>query len=625
MDLKALRKQRGFVPLFIAQFGGALNDNIFRSAILILIAFELTQSASSTAILNNLALILFLLPMIILSPLAGQLADRADKSKMMAKNKIAEIVICLLATLAFALDSSYFMLFVLFLLGAQSAMFGPNKFAFLPQILPRHLILKGNAIVAAGSFIAITFGVLLGGMLTTLDNIWLIAGPIMLTVAVIGYRATLAFPTVARGNPELKIDANLFRQSIRGFQIGREDKFTWLSMLGLSWFWAFGSALLTQIPAYTRYVLGGDTAVVTALIAIFVTGLALGAFLSTRTEASRTEPGLIPVALMGLILSGFILAIDPPISTDMQGMGEIFSQWSGRQAGLGMLLFGTFGGLYLVPQYSLIQQRTNLASRARVIAATNLLNAVFMIAASVLGLVLLGFLEWSIQGYFALYCAASLFILALQLREFSHEFWRLIGYAISRTMYPIRVESKTNIPESGPALLVCNHLSYADAVVLFGTIDRRTRFIMEDIYHRIPVLNWAFRGARTIPIASPLKNRKIFQDAEDSAVEALQNGELVFIFPEGRLSPTGEQIAFKRGTMRILERHPVPVVPVAIKGLWGSYFSHGGGRPALKGFPKWRWRRRQVVVCFGEALQAEEVDLKKLEQQVSDLYQKIEL
>lgn len=210
-------------------------------------------------------------------------------------------------------------------------------------------------------------------------------------------------------------------------------------------------------------------------------------------------------------------------------------------------------------------------------------------------------------------------------QKFGHKFWRLVGYVLSRLAYRIRLESESNIPESGPVVMVCNHLSYADAVVLFGNIDRPTRFIMEDIYHRIPVLNWAFRGARTIPISSPLKSRKTFEQAEQTAVEALQNGEFVFIFPEGRLSPAGEQIPFKRGVMRILEQQPVPVIPVAIKGLWGSYFSHGGGKPALKGTPKPRWPRRTVVVRFGEPLDSDNLELKKLEQEVSELYQDIQL
>lgn len=215
--------------------------------------------------------------------------------------------------------------------------------------------------------------------------------------------------------------------------------------------------------------------------------------------------------------------------------------------------------------------------------------------------------------------------LAGMIGEWTHDFWRNVGYVLSRSIYSVRVEAKSNIPESGAALFVCNHLSYADSIILFGTIRRRTRFIMEDIYHRIPVLNWAFRGARTIPITSPLKNRRTFQDAEKTAVEALQNGELVFIFPEGRLSPGGEQIPFKRGTMRILEHQPVPVIPVAIKGLWGSFFSHGGGTPALKGKPRLKWRRRKVVVKFGQSIEENAVSLEKLEQEVAALYADIEL
>jgi len=477
-------------------------------------------------------------------------------------------------------------------------------------------------VIATGTFAAISLGVLLGGLIATHEDIWYIAGPLMFLIAYMGYRATLAFPSVERGSPDLKLDANLFRQALKGIEFARTDRPIWVCMLGLSWFWALSSIVLTQIPAFTRYVLGGDITAVTALITVFIVGLALGAFLSTRTDGSRTEPGLIPIALIGMIAACAALAIDPAITERMQSLKAIMFQRSGQQAAIGILLFGIFGGLYLVPQYSLIQQRTNLGSRARVIAANNLLNALFVITASLSGLILLGFMHWSIKAFFALYCLLSVPVLAFQYRHFGQEFWRLVGFAIGRSFYRIRVEGKANIPESGAALLVCNHLSYADAVVLFGTIDRRCRFVMEDIYHRIPILNWAFRGARTIPISSPLKNRKTFEDAENSAVEALQNGELVFIFPEGRLSPQGEMIPFKRGVMRILERQPVPVIPIAISGLWGSFFSHGGKNAALKGLPRLRWKRRKVCVFFGEQLVQDEISLGRLEQAVQSLYQK---
>ena len=200
------------------------------------------------------------------------------------------------------------------------------------------------------------------------------------------------------------------------------------------------------------------------------------------------------------------------------------------------------------------------------------------------------------------------------------KFWRRFNYFLARLAYRIELIGQENIPESGPVLLVCNHISYADSVILFGSINRPTRFIMEEFYYRIPILNWVFRGARTIPITSPLKNRKIFEQAEQLAKDALSNGEMVFIFPEGRLSPKGEIIPFKRGVMRIIEDQPVNIVPVAIAGLWGSFFSHGGGSPAVKGFPKLRLGRRRVMVKFAPVLNSEDISLEDMQRKVSALH-----
>ena len=201
------------------------------------------------------------------------------------------------------------------------------------------------------------------------------------------------------------------------------------------------------------------------------------------------------------------------------------------------------------------------------------------------------------------------------------KFWRLVGYFLARLSYRVELIGQENIPKSGPVLLVCNHISYADSVILFGSISRPTRFIMEDFYYRMPILNWAFRGARTIPITSPLKNRQVFEHAEQSARKALNNNEMVFIFPEGRLSPKGEIIPFKRGVMRIIENQSVDIVPVAIAGLWGSFFSHGGGSPAFKGLPKLRLRRRQVIVQFAPAQNSKELSLEDMQRKVSALHE----
>jgi 1-acyl-sn-glycerol-3-phosphate acyltransferase len=445
----------------------------------------------------------------------------------------------------------------------------------------------------------------------------------MIFIALIGYGATRALPKVAMGAPQLNFDLNLWRQAQQGTQFACTDHLTWISILGISWSWAIGSIYLTQLPMYSRYALKGEAVVASILVSCFIFGLLSGAFFFTRTQFSRTEPGLIPVGLIGLMISGLAFAqFSIPVDY-LQSAGQVFTQATGLGAGTSVFLIGMFGGLFVVPQYALLQQRTALNSRARVVATNNLLNALFMIVTSLSSIIFLGIFQWSLKLYLTLCALICLPILLIQMKELSHDYWRLVGYLLARTAYRVKILNKGNIPENGPVLLVCNHISYADAVVLFGSIDRRTRFVMEDIYHRIPVLNWAFRGARTIPISSLLKSRKKFEEGENSAVDAIRNGEMVFIFPEGRLSPAGEIIPFKRGVMRILEQQPVTVVPVAIRGLWGSYFSHGGGKPALKGFPKLSLRRRLVTVKFGDPLEASKAALESMQQQVAQLHAQI--
>ncbi len=609
-----LLNQKGFVALYLVQFCGALNDNLFRAALLTLVAFQFAANTEQAALLNNLAMALFILPVVLLSPLAGQLADRADKPGMVRKNKWFEFSISCLALLALAIMSLPLMILVLTLLGVQSAMFGPNKYALIPQLLPGYLLARGNGAIASGTFLAITLGTLAGTWMASGQMpFWTIAA-LMLALSTFGLTAAYHLPAVERGAHDLSIDSNLFRAAARGIALARQDKRLESSILALSWFWLFGTGFVTQLPTWSRAVLGNEASHLGTMFSAMVVGLLAGVLAAGRTSRRYLETGFILPALIGLIICGCLFALLP-----LALVTGVDSSSQPPKLTMSLLLVGTqgvFGGLFLVPLYALLQQRSSLKERARIIAANNLVNSLCILAAALLGLAVFSLMQNGLTTFFLLLALSGLALIRV-LSAYAQSSWRLVGAVISRIFYRLDIEGRENIPPKGPVLFVCNHLSYADSVILFGAIERPTRFIMEDKYWRIPLFNPVLRSARTIPVCSPFRDRQTFEQAFEIAAEALQAGEAVFVFPEGRLSPNGETIAFKRGFERILARAPAVVVPVAIQGLWGSWFSHGGGKPALTGWPK--PGRRRVYVRFGSPIETEQPSAERLRQEVLQL------
>jgi 1-acyl-sn-glycerol-3-phosphate acyltransferase len=608
-----------FLPIFIAQFGGALNDNLFKSAMLIIVAFQLTDAPAQASTINNLAALLFILPYFLFSTLAGQLADRSDKSAMIQKNKIAEIGIVLTGALAFYWQSIPLLLFILFCLGAQSAMFGPNKYAVLPQLLRGKELVSGNAMIASGTFVAILLGTLLGGILAQQETAWIWIASGCLATAVIGYLAARRIPRTDIGSPELKIDWNMVGQTYKLFRMAKGQPRIWTAILGVSWFWFVGSAYLTQIPTIVRYIGAGDESVVTFFLALFIIGVGLGCTLAAKLSSHLAEIGLAPIALLLLGFAGLDLSLAGHLETEtLLGISAFLSAPEGPRISLDILLIGIFGGAFALPMYTELQQSSLLENRARVISINNVFNAIFMVTSAILAIVMLGILQYELSSYLV-------FISVLNLLFAGFIFWRnpvdslrFLAEVCSRLVY--RVESKEieYLPEEGPALLVCNHVSYADPVIIFGASKRPIRFIMaKEIRNRFP-FSLVFRASRTLAICSPIEDRKTYEATMREAAESLKNGELVMIFPEGRLSPDGEIGAFRRGVEKLMESTPVPVYPMAIRGVWGSFFSHGSG-PALKSGIHLRLRRRPVELRVGPALSPEGLNALLLQRKVEHL------
>ena len=592
----ALLKARHFAPFFLTQFFGAFNDNVFKNALLILFTFSTAYRADMNAsMLNNLAAGLFILPFFLFSAFAGEVADKYEKSWLIRKIKLGEIVIMGLAAMAFWFNSTYGLLLILFLMGTQSAFFGPVKYSIIPQHLSSRELVGGNALVEAGTFLSILLGTILGGILSKLDH-----GPewvsvTVIVIAIVGWLSSRQIPQAPAANPSIKINFNPLKETFNTIQFSRESHDVFLAIMAISWFWFLGAAYLTQLPKYTQDILWGDQTVVTALLAFFSIGIAIGSLLCEKLSGHKIELGLVPLGSIGLTVFGVDLFFSSPShSGEIIGFLQFFANAESYRVLLDFVAIGIFGGLYIVPLYAMIQERTEEQTRARTIAAVNIMNALFMVVSAISGILFLGIFELSIPQFFMILAIMNA-VVALYIYTTIPEFtMRFLIWMITHTMYRVTHKDLQKIPEEGPAVLVCNHVSYMDALIIGGACRRPIRFVMFKPIYDFPVLNFIFRTGKTIPIHSKSKDPVTYENAFAQISKELQDGELVCIFPEGKLTTDGEIDEFKAGIEKIIARDPVPVVPMALKGLWGSFFSHRGGT-ALTKRPRRFWSRVELV------------------------------
>ncbi len=591
---------RRFGPFFWTQTLGAFNDNVFKNALVILVSFGIAGlSQDQINLYVNLAAGLFILPFFLFSATAGQLAEKHEKSRLIRWIKLAEIGIMLLGVVGLYLGNVPFLLAVLFLMGAQAAVFGPVKYSILPQALHPSELITGNAWVEAATFLAILLGTMLGG--------WLIAqsfglagvSAVVVGVAILGYVAARAIPDAPAAAPALKINWNAFTETGRNIAFLRGNRTVFLSVLGISWFWFYGATFLAQLPNWTKLNLGGNEEVVTVLLTVFSLGIGLGSLLCERLSGHKVEIGLVPLGSIGLSLFGIDLYFAAPGTAAVTGLGA--AAWLAQPGSLRLLidltLIGVSGGLFIVPLYALIQTRSEASHRSRIIAGNNILNAAFMVASAILAIVGLAAGLNIPQLFLAaaiLNAGVAVFIYSL-VPEF---LMRFMAWMLIRVLYRIRVSGLENIPEEGPAIVVCNHVSFVDALIVGGSVRRPLRFVMYHKIFKVPVMNFMFRTARAIPIAPFKEDPVMLERAYEEIDRALKNGEIIGLFPEGGLTPDGDIQPFKPGIEKILARTPVPVVPLAVRGLWGSMWSRLDTRMRRARLPR---RFRAEIELVGDA------------------------
>jgi 1-acyl-sn-glycerol-3-phosphate acyltransferase len=617
----ALLKQRRFLPFFVTQCFGAFNDNVYRQAIIGLL-FYLGVSAEERTLYTNLAPALFILPYFLFSATAGQIAEKLEKSKLIRITTTMEIGIMSLAAIGFLTQNMIVLLVALFCTGLQSTLFGPVKYSILPSVLKPEELTGGNGLVEMGTSISILVGMIFGGLIFKLagDQGPVVAATAIVVLAISGNLVSRAIPRAEPGAPGLKINWNPIPESLAVLRLAKKQTAVRNSVLGVSWFWFIGTVLTSQLPTYAEVNLGGSETLYIFALALFSIGTGVGSLLCEKLSARTVEIGLVPLGAFGI--SAFLLDLyfarsGAPAATGLSVMEFVRASGSWRII-MDLVGIGLFAGFFVVPLFALIQSRTPREELSRVIAGMNIQNAAFIVLAAVVCIVLQRFLGWTIPQLFLALAIANA-VVAIYIFTLVPEFlMRFLSWVLVRAMYRLRLHGiEKNVPDEGPALLVCNHVSYMDALILSASVPRPVRFVMYYKIFNIPVMSWIFRTAKAIPIAGARENPELMQRAFDEIGAALADGQIVGIFPEGALTRDGKIAAFKSGLEKVLEKQPVPVVPMALKGMWTSMWSHRDGRMHRMRVP--RRFRAHIEVVAGEIIDGNGATAEQLEARVREL------
>jgi len=625
----ALLGQRRFAPFFWTLFSGAANDNLFKFAFTVMVTYQLNVLWLPPAMAGLVIGALFILPFLLFSATSGQLTDKYEKTRVIRFVKDLEIVIMLVAAGGFMSGNVTVQVTLLlgctFLMGLHSTLFGPVKFAYLPQALNERELTGGNGMVEMGTFVAILLGNIVGGLIVAMPAV----GPTYVAVAcvllaLLGRMMAQFIPLAPATDPDLKINWNPVTETWRNLKLASRNIVVFRSMLGISWMWFFGAVFLSQFPSFAKEVMHGNEQVASLLLVVFSIGIATGSLLCEVLSKRHVEIGLVPLGAIGMS----VFAIDlyfasrglPP--SPVMTLAAFIAQPAHWRVMLDLALLSLFAGLYSVPMYALIQLRSQVTHRARIIAANNILNALFMIVSSILAGALLA-AQFTIPQIFLLVGLANAvvgFYIFMLVPEY---LLRFAAFVLSRCVYRFKISSDVHIPTQGAAVLTCNHVSFVDPVLMMAASPRPIYFVMDHRIFKMPVLGWFFRLLKAIPIAPRSEDPALYEAAFEAAAKVLRDGDLLAIFPEGGITKDGELQVFKGGIMKILENAErdglqVPVVPMALTNLWGSFFSRvEKGNAMVKPFRRGMFSR--VGLQVGEPMAAKEVDPQTLRDAVARL------
>ena len=630
----ALLRQRRFAPFFWTQFLGAMNDNVFKIGFTSLVTYQAARfSGVDPKTVAFLISAIFILPFVLFSATSGQVADKYDKAMLTRWVKTFEIAVMLIGAAGFWMHSAPLLYACTFLMGVHSTVFGPVKYAYLPQRLTPDELVGGNGLVEMGTFVAILLGTIVGGVAAGIGAMdpasarsdlgpplgawWL--GGMCIVIALVGRVASAFVPPCEPSQPDLRINWNPVSETWRNLRLAHGNRTVFLSLLGISWLWFVGATFLASFFNFAKDVMSADPDVVTVLLAMFSLGIGSGSLLCERLSRRRIEVGLVPLGSIGMSVFGidlFFASHALPPASHLLSVGEFLRTAAHWRVLADLFLLAMFGGFYSVPLYALIQSRSAPSHRARIIAANNILNSLFMIVSALMAMALTS-AGVGIPGIFLTTALLNIVVAAYIYTLVPEFLLRFVAWVLVHTVYRVRLVHTERIPAEGAAVLVCNHVSYVDAIVIMAESPRPIRFVMDQQIFRSPFFGCVFRHAKAIPIAPAHEDPDALAAAYDACAAALAEGDLVCIFPEGKLTRTGELNPFRHGVSEILRRSPVPVVPMALRGLWGSAFSRFAGsgqeRPLRRGLTS------RLTLAVGEPIAAADATLERLQETVEEL------
>jgi acyl-[acyl-carrier-protein]-phospholipid O-acyltransferase/long-chain-fatty-acid--[acyl-carrier-protein] ligase len=573
--------QKGFWSLIVTQFQGAFSDNTLKQLVIFTVLASVSKENGDTMV--SVVNALFALPFILFSMTGGFLADRYSKRSVMTAVKVCEIGIMTFALAGFAMGHLTIQIASVFLMGVHSAIFGPSKYGSLPELLPEKKLSWGNGVLELGTYVAIITGMMLGGKLfDSFKGQQHFSGVVLIALAAVGLVTSLGVPKISAANPAKEWKPNPLGDLISQLGIIRKDRALWLALIGNAYFTFFGVFVTQNLMIYGDQVLHLTATNTSYLNAALAIGIGLGSFAAGYLSGEKIEYGLIPLGSVGMTITSALLST--------HGLG-----FAGLFAGLASL--GFFGGFFIVPVSALLQRRPNAQNKGGVLASANLTSFIgVFVAAGVY--VFLRKLGLTVEAVFLAGAVMTLAVTVYTMKLLPDAFARFILWALTHTIYRIKVSGRENIPVRGGALLVCNHLSFVDALLVIASNERPIRFLMfQGIYER-PYVKPIARMLGVIPISSAQRPRAMIQSLR-AASQAIQNGELVCIFAEGQITRIGQMLPFRRGFSRIMEDVDAPIIPVCLDGVWGSIFSFAEGKFV------WKWPRQvpyPVAVTFGAPL-----------------------
>lgn len=582
----SLLKDRRFLPLFIAQFLGAFHDNLFKNALAALLIYGTAFHAEQPELLVTIAAAILIIPFILFSALAGQLADKFPKHRVLRIIKLVEIPVGILGVLALFSGSVVLSFTALFALGTQSAFFGPSKYSILPDQLEEKELIGGNALLNTGTFLAVLIGTIMGTLLIMMGGGSYIVAALMILCAVAGYMAALKIPKTEAKAPNLKLNLNPVTDTYEILQnVFRQKDYIFRSILGVSWFYFLGGMFMAQFPSYTKLVLGADEMVLAFFLMVFSAGVAIGGLLNEKLLRGRVEAVYVPLAILGMTffsLDLYFSSPDPSARTEetLLTLSAFLAHIAHWRIILDIFLIALCGGLFVVPLNAIIQNTTAEKERARVIAGSAIIDAVFITASMGICALLLT-MGWEIHELFLTFAIFNLFAAVYVCRLLPAYLAKSIMQALFKLLYKVEVRGLENYEKAGPrAVIVSNHVALLDPPLLAAFLPGKPMFAVNSFVAEWPLVKPFLRLVDFFPLdpTNPFSVKSLIKEVEKD--------KHCVIFPEGRLTETGALMKIYEGPGMIADKAEAVILPVRLDGVQHTPFARLKGKVPLINFPK---------------------------------------